>query len=57
MAGSMDGGGMDDKMLEDVRTKLSKLAVQRGDPLAPVARICLIEVERANKVARGENRN
>ncbi len=52
MAGGMDGGGMEDPMLEDVRRKLRKIAGDGRDRLARVARICLMEVERANRVAR-----
>jgi len=57
MTGIMDGAGMDDEMLEDVRMKLRKLAADRRDGLAPVARMCLREIERANKAARAENHN
>lgn len=51
-AGTMDGGGMDDDMLRDVRKKLRRLAARPGDPLAQVARRCLIQVEAANRRAR-----
>jgi hypothetical protein len=48
LAGSTDGSGMPVKMLREVRAELEKLGRQRNR-LAPVARLSLAEVIRANK--------
>jgi hypothetical protein len=47
LAATTDGSGMAGDMLRDVRRKLSQIRSQHGR-LAPVARICLIEVNKAN---------
>jgi hypothetical protein len=48
LAGSVDGSGMPNNMLRDVRRSLSRIASQRNDRLASVARICLVEINTAN---------
>jgi hypothetical protein len=52
MAGGMDGSGMTDKMLREVREKLRRIGKNKAEPLAAVARRCLSSVEAANKAAR-----
>lgn len=49
LMGSVDGSGMPDNMLRDVRRSLSRIASQGNDRLAGVARVCLIEINKANQ--------
>jgi hypothetical protein len=48
MAGAVDGSGMEPAMLIDVRRSLRVISSRRNDSLAPVARTCLADVNRAN---------
>jgi hypothetical protein len=50
LAGAMDGSGMSKEMLREVQTKLIKIRARRGNRLSSVARLSLMEVNRANKV-------
>jgi hypothetical protein len=55
-AATMDGGGMPDKMLRDVRSRLRRLAREQDSRLADSARICLQEVEAGNKKGTSQRR-
>jgi len=48
MAGKADGSGLQQNMLSDVQTTLGGISSQRRNRLSSVAKICLIEVNRAN---------
>jgi hypothetical protein len=48
MAGATDGSGMGTEMLRQVRHSLRVISSRRNDSLSSVARICLINVNRAN---------
>ena len=52
LAGSMDGSGMPKEMLREVKFKLRKLTAQKSSRLSSVARLCLSEIEKANRVER-----
>ena len=47
LSATTDGSGMSGDMLRDVRRNLSRIGSQHSG-LAPVARVCLIEVDKAN---------
>jgi len=51
LAATTDGSGMENDMLRDVRRKLRRMRSQRGR-LASVARICLLEVDKANATSK-----
>jgi hypothetical protein len=48
LAGYVDGGGMEPKMFRDVRRSLRNISLNPRDPLAPVAQVCLIEINKAH---------
>src|SRR5262249_10189355 len=48
MAGNTDGSGMGTEMLRDVRHSLRVTSSRSNDSLSPVARVCLVNVNRAN---------
>ena len=48
MAGAVDGSGMEPTMLSHVRRSLRVISSRRNDALAPIARTCLANVNRAN---------
>jgi hypothetical protein len=52
MAGAVDGSGMELAMLNRVRRSLRLISSRRNDSLAPVARTCLADVNRANAPER-----
>jgi len=52
LAGAMDGSGMPKEMLREVKFKLRKLAAQKRSELSAVARLCLSEIEKANRSQR-----
>ena len=47
LAAATDGSGMGGQMLRDIRRNLRRIGFESG-PLAPVARICLRQVEKVN---------
>ncbi len=48
LAAIMDGSGMPKEMFVEARSRLRKIAGQRRSSLAGVARLCLMELEKAN---------
>jgi hypothetical protein len=52
LAATVDGGGMEPKMLRDVRVSLRSITANSDDPLARIARLCLTEVNKANSEAK-----
>jgi len=52
LAGTMDGSGMPENVLKEVRAKLRHISTQRNDPLAQIAKLCLSRVEAANRASR-----
>jgi hypothetical protein len=48
MAGATDGGGMSKDLYRGVRGSLSAIVRRRNDPVAPVAKVCLTEIKKAN---------
>lgn len=52
LAGGLDGGGMADSELREVRSKLRQIGRRRHDQLGTVARRCLVEVEAVNAEVR-----
>jgi len=52
LVGTMDGSGMPENVLKEVRAKLRHISRQRNDPLAQIAKLCLSRVEAANRASR-----
>jgi hypothetical protein len=48
LAATTDGSGMSGNMLRDVRRNLHRIRSEHG-PLGPIAKICLSEVDKANR--------
>ena len=48
-AATMDGGGMSDKMVSDIKLSLGKLAGEPRRRVGESAKVCLREIETANK--------
>lgn len=48
LAATMDGSGMPKEMLIEARSRLRKIAGQRHSSLAGVAKLCLVELDKAN---------
>ncbi len=48
LAGYVDGGGMEPAMFRDVRRSLGRMSSNPSDPLAHVARLCLVEINKAH---------
>jgi len=49
MAGATDGGGMPKEIYSGVRGALSAIVLRSEDPMAPVAKVCLTEIKKANQ--------
>ena len=53
-AGETDGSGMYDPILRDVRMRLRRIAAERHNGLAPIARACAKAVNEANRRVKGQ---
>jgi hypothetical protein len=48
LAGYVDGSGMEPAMFRDVHRSLGRISSNPGDPLAQVAQLCLVEINKAH---------